>query len=154
MILKIYLVRHGEALSPDIDPEQGLSPAGVEGIEKLSKFLAGNSFPLSAILHSNKARAKQTADILRQHLEPHLTPEEHEYLKPNAPIDDALLRIEGSEEDLMIVSHLPFLNNLVGSLVGGDPDLLIVHFHAGTTVCLEQWDGKWAIDWVVTKSLL
>lgn len=147
--MKIYLVQHGKAVSPEIDPEKPLSPEGRKEIEELAKFFAHKSFPLFTILHSNKARSKQTAEILGEHLEPELKLEEHAHLGPNDPIDSIFTRIEAEDQDLMIVGHLPFLDRLIGQLIAGHEDLSIVHFAFGKVVCLLEDDGRYSIDWVV-----
>jgi len=148
--MKIYLVRHGEAVPPEIDPEKPLSPKGREEVEEIARALGKNSFPLSTILHSDKLRAKQTAQIFGDHLASDAPLEEHSYLAPNDPIDDAVKRIEAEEEDFMIVGHLPFLSRLTSQLVTGNEGVEIVPFGPGTTVCLETSNGSWVIDWVFT----
>jgi len=147
--MKVYLVRHGEAVSPEIDPEKPLSPQGREDVENIAKFLAKNSFPLSAILHSEKLRAKQTAQIMKMDLAPNVELEEHSYLSPNDPIEEATVRIEAEDEDLMIVSHLPFLNKLASFLLTGHEDQVLISFEAGTTACLCSDNGTWTVDWIV-----
>lgn len=147
--MKVYLVRHGEALSPEINPEKPLSPQGRGEIERIAKFLARKSFPLFTILHSQKLRAKETAEILGEHLEPELALEEHFHLGPNDEIEPILQRIEAEERPMMVVGHLPFLEKLLAQLIVADEHPHLVEFRQGTTVCLEKTDGGWTIDWVV-----
>jgi len=147
--MKVYLVRHGEALPPEIDPEKALSPQGRIEIEHIARFLAKKSFPLSAVLHSEKLRAKQTAEIIAEAIAPDLKPEEQAHLNPNDSIHDILIRIEAEDGDLMIVGHLPFLAKLTGFLLSGDENLEAVQFRQGSTVCLESINGSWVIDWMV-----
>jgi phosphohistidine phosphatase len=147
--MKIYLVRHGESLPSEINPEHPLSPEGFKGVEKITHLLAMRSFPLSRILYSQKLRAKQTAEILGEHIAPDVKLEEHANLNPNDPIEPISTLIEAENEDLMIVGHLPFLNKLVGKLLVGDENRVLVNFQGGTTVCLEGVNGNWIIRWVV-----
>ncbi len=147
--MKIYLVQHGKAVSAEIDPEKPLSPQGREEIDELGKFFAKKSFPLFTILHSGKKRAKETAEILGEHLEPELELEEYHHLNPNDPVDEAVIRIEAEEKDLMVVGHLPFLSRLIGRLIASQEDLPIVDFSYGKTVCLSKENGHWVIEWVV-----
>ena len=147
--MKIYLVQHGKAISPEIDPEKPLSPQGQAETIALGKFFAKKSFPLFSILHSKKARAKETAEILGEYLEPELKLEEHSHLAPNDPIDTIITRIEAEDQDLMIVGHLPFMNRLIGKLVTGNEDLPIIHFTNGKTVCLLKERPHYHIEWVV-----
>lgn len=149
--MKIYLVRHGDAVSPEINPDCPLSPEGEELLEKLGAFFAGHGFPLSAILHSNKLRAKQTAEILGRYLEPSLKLEEHAHLNPSDPIEPILDRLE---DGLMIVGHLPYLQKLSGFLVAHDQNATVIKFTAGQVACLEKLDGRYAIDWAIGTNLV
>jgi len=147
--MKIYLVRHGDALPTEINQENPLSPQGSENIEKIAKYLAKRSFPLTTILHSQKLRAKQTAEIFREYLTPETPLEEHRHLNPNDRIDAIATRVEAEFEDLMVIGHLPFLSKLTGYLVVGDEDQILINYQPGTVACLEAIDGNWVIRWVV-----
>jgi len=142
--MKIYLVQHGEALSEEIDPEKPLSPEGKTELEKLGTFLGKREFPISAILHSKKLRAKQTAEILGHYLKPQLKPEEHANLAPNDPIEPILDRIE---DGVMIVGHLPYLQKLSGHLIVHDQEASVIKFEYGKLFCLQQINGHFAVDW-------
>ncbi len=152
--MKIYLVRHGEAVSPEIDPEKPLSPEGRKEVEGIARAVGERSFPLSAIYHSEKLRAKQTAEIMQEHIAPEVKLTELPHLNPNDPIDSMLTRIEAEEDNLMVVGHLPYLAKLCGQLVDGNQEGTVVNFQAGTTACLEELNGDWAIDWVISSDQL
>ncbi len=147
--MKIYLVRHGEAVSPQIDPEIPLSPQGREDIEKIARLLGENSFPFSHVLYSEKLRARQTAEIFTEFISPGTPMEEHFQLNPNDPIQEILARIDAEETDMMIVGHLPFLEKLVGYLVTGHEEEKLINFQTGTIACLESSEGSWVINWVI-----
>jgi len=152
--VKIHLVRHGEAVPPEVDPEKPLSPKGREDIEKIAKFLGKKSFPLSLILHSQKLRAKQTAEIMGQYIAPGLALEEHAQMAPNDPIEAGFLRATAEDGDTMIVGHLPYLQKLLSYMIVGNEDLDLVQFRGGTTVCVESFNGSWIIDWVMDLQLI
>ena len=147
--MKIFLVQHGQTVPEEIDPEKPLSPDGREEIEKIARFLAQRSFPLSFILHSQKLRTKQTAEIMGEALNPKATIKEFRDLGPHDALGPILKRIEGEDRDFMIVGHLPFLNRLVGELLVSDEKAELIHFEKGKTVCLMQSNGNWVIDWVL-----
>ncbi len=147
--MKIYLVRHGEAVPEEVDPEKPLSPQGRENIEKIARFLGQKSFPLSLILHSQKLRAKQTAEIMGQYIAPGLTLEEHPQMTPNDPIESAFVRAAAEDGDSMMVGHLPYLQKLLGHMVVGNDHMELVQFGEGTTICVESSNGSWIINWVV-----
>jgi phosphohistidine phosphatase len=54
----------------------------------------------------------------------------------------------------MLVGHLPHLSRLVGMLVTGNPDNVVVRFRNAGIVCLSQQEEKWAIDWIMQPDLL
>jgi len=145
-VMKIYLVQHGDALPPEINPERPLSPQGKADVERLAAFLGQHSFPLSAILHSQKARARETAEILGHYLASGLKLEEHANLAPNDPIEPILDLIQ---DGMMIVSHLPYLQRLSGHLVVHDQDAIVINFDQGKVICLEKIDGHFAFDWAI-----
>ncbi|NGX60437.1 MAG: hypothetical protein KR126chlam3_01611 [Chlamydiae bacterium] len=152
--MKIYLVRHGQAVSPEVDPEKPLSPQGRENIEMIAKFLGKKSFPLSLILHSQKLRAKQTAEIMGQYIAPGLALEEHAQMAPNDPIEAGFSRTTAEDGDTMIVGHLPYLQKLLSYMIVDNEDLDLVQFNGGTTICVESFNGSWIIDWIVCLELL
>src|SRR6185436_20755917 len=61
----VWLVRHGHAVSDQVDPERPLSAEGRTEVEAVARALAksGRVRP-TAIVHSGKTRARQTAEIL------------------------------------------------------------------------------------------
>lgn len=149
--MKIYLVRHSQALSPEIDPKSPLSPDGLNQIEKLGKFLASHSFPLSEVLHSEKLRAKQTAEVLGRYLEPSLQIKEYEHLNPSDPIEPIFEKLE---DGVMIVGHLPYLQKLSGHLVTHDQNAMVINFCCAMVVCLEKLNGRFTINWAIEPKFI
>ena len=149
--MKLYLVQHGEALSPEIDPDRPLSPEGRNKLEKLGAFFSAHGFPLSAILHSEKLRTKQTAEIFGRYLEPNLELEQHQYLNPGDPIEPILDRIE---DGIMIVGHLPYLQKLSGHLIANDQHAMVVKFTQGKVICLEKLEERFTLDWAIGTNLV
>src|SRR5512139_2014144 len=62
--MRLYLVRHGEALPREVDPERGLSNEGRQEAEKVAAFLKGLAIEVEAVWESGKKRATQTAEIM------------------------------------------------------------------------------------------
>lgn len=151
--MKLYLMRHGEALSPQADPERGLTESGKLKIEKLAKHLHQKGLKFSHIIHSKKKRALQTAEIMADHISPEIKPVLHQNITPND--DPALITDEINlwVEDTLITSHLPFVPNLITSLTGQDAYLSAISFETGTIVCLEKNDnGVWSVIWATSPS--
>lgn len=139
--MALYVVQHGLSMPKSEDPEKGLAPAGIRESERIAGVAAGYRVHVSKILHSGKARARQTAEIFGRHLSPVDGIEVCEGVKP---LDDVRCFAEGFDvdQDLMLVGHLPFLERLIGLLVCGDPDRLVFKLQNSGIVCLDRIEGK------------
>ena len=62
--MKLYLVRHGQACEPHVDPERGLTDRGKSDVEKVGAAVARKGVTVSRTLHSPKKRARETAELL------------------------------------------------------------------------------------------
>ena len=60
---KLYFAQHGIAVSKNDDPERPLSKDGISQTKAIAKQLRQLGTPISAIFHSDKRRAQQTAEI-------------------------------------------------------------------------------------------
>ena len=68
--MALYLVQHGKSLSKDVDPDQGLSEAGVAETKRIADVAADYGINVSQIKHSVKTRAYKTAEIFASALNP------------------------------------------------------------------------------------
>lgn len=154
--MKLYLVRHGEAVSEDIDPTRPLSEKGKADTLKVAGFLrAAGIQKVGSIWHSTKARAIQTARIFAETMAHKECLVEKEGLAPNDPPDKLPEELSAQETDLMIVGHLPFLQKLISLLLVGSESHKVVSFHQGGVVCLEcKGDGKWWLLWAIAPELI
>jgi len=151
--MKLYLMRHGEALSPQVDPERGLTDNGKLKIVQVANYLKKTSVTFKHIIHSKKKRAQQTAEIMRDILSPDAKLELHQHITPNDDPDFILAEINAWDEDTLIASHLPFVPNLITLLTGQDAYLTAITFETGTVVCLEKTEyDNWAIRWASSPS--
>jgi phosphohistidine phosphatase len=74
-------------------------------------------------------------------------------MNPNDPVESWVERIEGFEQDAMLVGHMPFLGKLASRLVTGKEDSNVVFFHSGAVVCLERTEeGQWGIIGMVRSA--
>jgi phosphohistidine phosphatase len=153
--MKLYLVQHGNQLPENIDPNQGLSEKGITDCAKIASFISKTEFQIDKIFHSVKLRAKQTAEIFAKHLSPNLNPEEKEGLKPMDDVFVCAEQIKDTDENLMLVGHMPFMQKLSSLLLNGDENKKIVHFEQGSILCLEQNENKeWEIKFFVTPEII
>ncbi len=150
--MDLYLVRHGEAKSEVEDPRRSLSVRGREEVERASRAAVKKGMRAARILHSDKLRAKETAEILACTV---LSPEGTSEINGLAPQDDPLLakaEVEGGEQPLILVGHLPHLEQLASLLVSGNQGTQVVDFLTGTIVCLSQSKRGWKIKWVLNPA--
>ncbi len=153
--MKVYLIRHGQAVSSHVDLQRPLSDQGRADVRRIASFIEPLEISVEHIWHSGKPRATQTAEILSGVVTAAKGCSSRADLGPNANASAIADEIEAYDADLMIVSHLPFLWNLTSLLASGRDTADVVAFSAGTIVCLERRDrGAWQISWMVTPELL
>jgi len=148
--MALYLVQHGKSLSKEQDPEKGLSEQGLRDVEGISEVARSYGVKVARIQHSGKKRARQTAELFASALAPEQGVQERNGLNP---LDD-VANVAGalsSEESLMIVGHLPFMEKLVSYLITGSDDKTVFKFQNGGIICLDydpderSWFIKWAL---------
>ncbi len=147
--MQLFLVQHGKNLSKDIDPEKGLSGEGKQEVEKVAASALKHKVSVRAIRHSGKKRALETAEIFARSLNPKDGVQKMEGL---GPLDDVTKLDLQEEDNLMLVGHLPFMENLTSYLITRSPDREpVIKFQNGGIVCLERNPkaDPWFIKWVL-----
>ena len=149
--MALYLVQHGKSLSKEQDPEQGLSKEGYADVNRIAGVAAGYGVRPTAIRHSGRKRARQTAEIFAEALRGEMS--KAEPISGIGPLDDvaAVANTLKTGDNLMLVGHLPFMERLTGFLITGSAEKLIFKFQNGGIVCLDknpdaQW---WFIKWTL-----
>jgi phosphohistidine phosphatase len=151
--MRIYLVQHGDAISKEIDPARPLSGHGVADTKRVAAFLRNAGIRVSAVIHSGKKRAAQTAEILASALSDR-RPGEAPGLKPKDPVGQIAGELCDYPGDTMVVGHQPLLGNLTGRLVSGNARRDAVVFTPGTVVCLEKVQKRYRVLWALPPDLL
>ena len=153
--MRVYLMRHGQPVSSMENPEQPLSDLGKKDVEKIAEFFHRAGVEIDQALHSGKARARQTAEIMASRLNPRLELQEGPGLGPMDDVTKVADLIKEADKDLLIAGHMPHLGKLVSLLVVGNQSVPVVHFQQGSIVCLEK-DGidHWSVIWVLTPEIL
>jgi phosphohistidine phosphatase len=142
--MQIYLVRHGEAKREDVDPARHLTDRGAEEVRRIAAKAVDNLEVRPArILHSGKARARQTAEIWGGLLGAEIAATDG--LAPNDDPSIWAARVNSEGDGLMLVGHLPHLERLAGLLVSGEADRTAGEFPAGALVCLERSTTGWKL---------
>ncbi|HEX9770293.1 MAG TPA: phosphohistidine phosphatase SixA [Kiloniellales bacterium] len=153
--MRLYLVRHGDALTPDVDPERRLSEAGHRQVARMAAFLSGHGVAVQRVLHSGKPRAEQTAATLAAAVAPATVPEARDGLSPNDPVEPLAAEIADWREDSLIAGHLPHLARLATLLLTGRNVPTGLDFEPAAAACLDRGeDGAWSLVWLVGPSLL
>ena len=152
--MKLYLMRHGEALSPQQDPKRGLTDNGKARIKHVANYLKGKKVSFKQIFHSSKKRARETAEIMGQTISPDIKLQSHQSIAPNDDPNSIINEIIVWDEDTLIASHLPFVPNLMTQLTGQDAYLSAITFETGTVVCLEKKNNTdvWKVAWATSPS--
>jgi phosphohistidine phosphatase len=152
--MRLYLVQHGPALPAAEHPDRPLTDQGRREVEAVAALLARGQPPVSRIVHSGKTRARQTAEMLADHLTPGQPVEAAAGLDPNDPVEPWIATVNGWTEDGLLVGHQPFLGQLVSRLVLGE-ERALVDYRPGTVVCLEPTGaGGWRIVGMLGPALL
>lgn len=152
--MRLYLVQHGQAFPAAEHPARPLTDAGRREVAAVAALLARGQPRLSRIVHSGKSRARQTAEILADHLKPSQPVEATTGLDPNDPVEPWVATVNGWTEDGLLVGHQPFLGQLVSRLVLGE-ERALVDYRPGTVVCLEPTGtGDWRIVGMLGPALL
>ncbi|MCC6525229.1 MAG: phosphohistidine phosphatase SixA [Polyangiaceae bacterium] len=147
--MALFLVQHGKTAESD-DPERGLSDEGRADVTRIGTVAKGYGVAPARIFHGGKPRAKETAKLLAELLAPAGGVVARQGL---APGDDpgALRAYLDPAENLMLVGHVPFLEQLTGLLVTGTAERRVVRFQPGGIVCLDREPERrsWFVKWML-----
>jgi phosphohistidine phosphatase len=145
-------MRHGDALSAAVDPRRPLSARGREEVEEIARLAAARKVRVAAIYHSGIERARETAEILAQHLAPEQGVGECAGLCPDDDPAIGQAELEAAAKPIMLVSHLPYIGKLAALLVAGDPERSVVQFAPAMMVCCAKTESRWEIAWTIAPS--
>ena len=141
----LYLVHHGDALGPDIDPRRPLSPHGLAHVDRLAAEAAARGAKPSVVWHSGKLRAKQTAEAFWRACNPLAELSATRDLQPDDNAQWMRDRLRAEARDVLIAGHFTHLPRLLTLLVGRDD------FPAHGMIALESrndgetWEEKWRV---------
>jgi len=152
--MRVYLVQHGDALPKEEDPDRPLSTTGRTEIEHLTALLQRSGVSAERGYHSGKTRARETAEILAEGMLLGSAPEARDGLGAKDPPEPIARELDEAEQDLLIVSHLPFLGHLASRLLTGRSEPVIVSYRPGTMACLERGQDGWSLQWMLRPELL
>jgi len=153
--MKLYLVQHAKAASKEMDPQRSLTEEGRRDVQKVAAFIKPLKLWVNCLWHSGKRRAAETAELLAEVIEIKEAKIARDGLGPNDDVTALRNELAFSQQDIMIVGHLPFLSKLVSLLLAGSESANTVAFKNGGIVCLNRAEtNQWQIDWIVTPELI
>jgi len=153
--MKLYIVQHAKAATNETDPQRPLTEEGQQDIEKVAAFIKPLNLSVDYLWHSGKKRAAQTAGFLANAIKTKGGIISRDGLGPNDDVTALRNQLASTEQEIMIVGHLPFLSKLASLLLTGSESANTVAFKNGGIVCLSRSeDNQWQIEWMVTPELL
>jgi phosphohistidine phosphatase len=153
--MQLYLVQHGASKNETEDPQRGLTDEGRRVVEHMAHYLAAVGVAVERIEHSEKLRARQTAEILAAALHPRDGTKQVSGIAPNDDVQSVRKRLQTGTNDLMLVGHLPYLSRLVATLLDIERDRTLVEFRMGGVVRLGRNEsGQWTLLWAIIPDLL
>ncbi len=121
-MVRLFLVHHGDAVGPEVDPRRPLSLEGREAVERLAAEAAARGARPALVWHSGKLRAKQTAEAFWRACNALADLSASRDLQPDDPPAWIRDRLRAEPRDLLIAGHFPHLPRLLALLVGGRED--------------------------------
>jgi phosphohistidine phosphatase len=146
----IYLIRHADAVSDEVDPERPLSARGREQVAGVCRILAkGAAFNPAEIWRSPLVRSRETAELLARGLK--LTAPV--ILKPGLEPNDDPAGIAGilaaEERDIAVVGHEPHLGVLAALMVEGPERMGMPYpFPKAGVLALSRTGRRWRPEWL------
>tara|TARA_B100000029_G_C17350293_1_gene878632 strand:- start:252 stop:734 length:483 start_codon:yes stop_codon:yes gene_type:complete len=152
ILMKVYLVRHGEAGRADRDRDRKLTEHGKEQVASLAKNMQENKLNLSKIYHSGLVRAEETSSLLKKNLGTSVELEQRKGLLPDDMAESWLDELEYADDDeeIMLVGHNPFMTILSATLLkNGD----VVSFSPANAACFNRVGVNWELSWICRPSV-
>ncbi|MGE0385774.1 MAG: histidine phosphatase family protein [Gammaproteobacteria bacterium] len=146
--MRLYLVRHGDALAGADDHLRPLSARGRADIAELAAFLALRDIAPARIYHSGRLRALQSAQVIALALG---CTERLAQTGGVGPEDSAQAFASGLTEsaaELMLVGHQPFLGRVASILIRGSEDAPVVAMSTASALCLSRQRDCWLLEWL------
>ena len=153
--MKLWLMRHGDALHLAPDGSRPLSEEGRAEALRAGAFLKRMKADPALILHSTLRRSAETAAHVAQELGALGRLSEREGLQPGDDPQNWLFELAAEEADVLLVGHLPFLSLLASLLLTRDEERLPIQWPTGSLLAMERRGGEeWRLLSFVTAKIL
>lgn len=148
--MQLFLVHHGDAVGPDVDPRRPLSARGRETVERVAAEAARRGARPDVVWHSGKLRARQTAQAFWRACNALAELSAARDLQPEDPPVWIRDRLRGESRNVMLAGHFPHLPHLLALLRGGENRSLDFPQHGVVALVTDDegdtWKELWRID--------
>lgn len=161
--MDLYILRHAEAGTRtdnvQKDMERPLTKTGKKDMEKIAKSMRKISVKLDVIAASPLARAKQTAEIVKEEYGK-VRMVEWDELKPTRDTKTLYERLAKLKDDsrVLLVGHEPHLSSIIGEIIAGQKNDVNIDLKKAGLAKLEVTRFKPRIDgrllWLLTPKQL
>lgn len=162
--MDLYLVRHAIAVERGDpaypwDDDRPLTPDGIHKFRLAARGLARLDVRPARILSSPLIRARQTAEIVRDALAPHLDIDVVAGLKPGSSYADTLGALDDlHDRSIAVVGHEPHLSGFASFLIGAPKGASAVLLRKGATALVTFPDvpaaGLGTLEWLMQPGML
>ncbi len=131
--MKLYILRHGEAVERDDpafknDADRPLTPKGTQRTKFLAHALRRLEISMDIIFSSPLTRARQTAEIMQHGLRLHDRLELTNHLAPPGNPEKLVAQLNAirpAPKNVLLVGHEPFLSEFISLLCAGGSNFLL-----------------------------
>jgi phosphohistidine phosphatase len=146
----IFLMRHADAISDEVDPVRPLSPRGREQVARVCELLRPVAeFAPDEIWHSPLARSRETAALLAAGLKLAAPLEQRPGLEPDDDPRKVATILDAQERAVAVVGHEPLLGVLASLMVHGPRPGVYYPFPKAAVLALTRGPGTWRSQWLV-----
>jgi phosphohistidine phosphatase len=146
----IYLMRHADAVSDEVDPLRPLSARGREQVARVCATLEKKEkFEPSEIWHSSLVRSRETAGLLAQGLKLEAPLVLKRGIEPEDDPAKIAAELDSAAGNVAVVGHEPHLGVLASLMVHGPERSGIFYPFPKAAVLALSRDGKrWRSEWI------
>jgi phosphohistidine phosphatase len=147
----IYLMRHADAVSDEVNPVRPLSQRGRDQVARVCAALRKNAdFRPGEIMHSSLERSRETAELLAQGLKLIAPLVPTRGIEPDDDPGRIAAVLESSKGDVAIVGHEPHLGVLASLMVHGpERSGVFFPFPKAAMLALTRDGKRWRSEWLV-----
>jgi phosphohistidine phosphatase len=148
--VRLYLVHHGQAVGPDVDPRRPLSAAGRIAAERVAADAAARGARPVVVWHSGKLRARQTAEIFWRACNALAEFSATRDLQPDDQAAWMRDRLRGETRDVLIAGHFPHLPRLLAELCGDAWAPQPFPMHGIVALASDDEGATWRESWRIS----